>query len=108
MTLALRRAPVAPWHALQALDLSPEELAARIVEPIDIAMDPVDKYLPEEDPTKFVSQKANRGPFTQDWQVRLPLNLCREKTREGPLPRGWQVAAAFSRAKGEGQELLCF
>lgn len=63
---------------LQALDLSGAQLKKRQVEMIDIATDPVEKYVEEEDPCKFKSQKTGRGPLKAGWHVsRYALTSCR-------------------------------
>lgn len=50
-------------------ELPPEKLKNRDVVHIDIANDPVTTadYKPDEDPTKFKSEKTGRGPLTGQW-----------------------------------------
>ncbi|CAL8076921.1 unnamed protein product [Calicophoron daubneyi] len=50
--------------------LSKEDKAARIVDYIDIVRDSIAKneYIPEEDPTIYVSSATGRGPLTADWR----------------------------------------
>lgn len=50
-------------------ELSESELSNRIVDHIDFVSEDLSgrDYLEEEDPTKFVSKKTNRGPLTKDW-----------------------------------------
>ena len=47
-----------------------DKLKLREVVMIDIANDPVlpGDYKPDEDPSKFQSQKTGRGPLTGKWQ----------------------------------------
>ncbi|XP_033115448.1 phosphatidylinositol transfer protein alpha isoform-like isoform X1 [Anneissia japonica] len=61
--------------------LSPEELATRTVEHIDIAMDPIEErdYKVEEDPTKFHSEKTGRGPLGEGWQKTTKPLMCAYK-----------------------------
>ena len=51
--------------------LTPEELKKREIIYIDIANDKVSSgdYKPEEDPTKFRSEKSGRGPLQGKWRV---------------------------------------
>lgn len=57
--------------AVKVHDLKPEEMKNRSVVKVDIAMDQVPKkdYKTEEDPTLVHSEKANRGPLKEGWQV---------------------------------------
>lgn len=50
-------------------ELPPEKLKNRDVVHIDIANDPVTTadYKPDEDPTKFKSEKTGRGPLIGQW-----------------------------------------
>jgi hypothetical protein len=65
-----------PGCSLQALDISAAQLKKRQVEMIDIATDPVEKYVEEEDPCKFKSRKTGRGPLKAGWHVsRAPSRL---------------------------------
>lgn len=73
------------WHAEDdgslenALKLTPDELAKRKVEVMDIAAEPFDqKAAPLElDPRTFRSEKANRGPLTGNWhQTMKPMMTC--------------------------------
>ncbi|KAG8234848.1 hypothetical protein J437_LFUL014697 [Ladona fulva] len=50
-------------------ELPPEKLKIRDVVHIDIANDPVSSadFKPDEDPTKFKSQKTGRGPLVGQW-----------------------------------------
>jgi hypothetical protein len=61
-------------------ELPPEKLKNREVVHIDIANDPVTTadYKPDEDPTKFKSEKTGRGPLTGQWvnQVLVVGCLC--------------------------------
>ncbi len=58
-----------PDFYAQALNLDSKMIKKRQVEFIDIAMDPVETYVEDEDPTKFKSQKTGRGPLEEGWQV---------------------------------------
>eukprot|EP00163_Fabomonas_tropica_P003130 TRINITY_DN125_c0_g1_i1.p1 TRINITY_DN125_c0_g1~~TRINITY_DN125_c0_g1_i1.p1 ORF type:complete len:275 (+),score=93.33 TRINITY_DN125_c0_g1_i1:223-1047(+) len=62
-------------------EASEEVLKKREVDFIDIAMDPIDKkaYVEEEDPTKFRSEKAGRGPLTEGWQKTSDPLMCAYK-----------------------------
>ena len=71
--------------------LEGDQLKQREVDMIDIAFDevPEKEYEAECDPTKFHSEKTNRGPLTADWTVRIihyyvravADALCRRPTR---------------------------
>ena len=43
------------------------ELKNRVVELIDVVKNRDQKYIPEEDPTIFVSEKTGRGPLSSNW-----------------------------------------
>lgn len=51
--------------------MSPEELAVRKLEFLDIATERVPdyKYKESEDPCKFKSARTGRGPLTPGWRV---------------------------------------
>ncbi|XP_055382916.1 phosphatidylinositol transfer protein alpha isoform isoform X2 [Condylostylus longicornis] len=61
-------------------ELPPEKLKIREVVNIDIANDPVSAadYKPEEDPTKFKSEKTGRGPLVEaEWKNKVdPVMTC--------------------------------
>lgn len=61
-------------------ELSPDKLKQREVVHIDIANDPVQQsdYKPDEDPTKFKSEKTGRGPLVgPDWKTKVnPVMTC--------------------------------
>ncbi|XP_055904267.1 phosphatidylinositol transfer protein alpha isoform isoform X1 [Eupeodes corollae] len=61
-------------------ELPPEKLKVRDVVHIDIANDPVVSadYKPDEDPTKFKSEKTGRGPLVgPDWKTKVdPVMTC--------------------------------
>ncbi|KAL1501034.1 hypothetical protein ABEB36_006439 [Hypothenemus hampei] len=61
-------------------ELPADKLKIREVIPIDIANDPVavSDYKPDEDPTKFKSQKTGRGPLQgPDWKDKVnPVMTC--------------------------------
>lgn len=61
-------------------ELPPEKLKNREVVHIDIANDPVTTadYKPDEDPTKFKSEKTGRGPLTGQWvdKVQVVGSFC--------------------------------
>lgn len=57
------------WYGWQALNLDSKTVKKRQVEFIDIAMDPVENYVEEEDPLNFRSKKTGRGPLEEGWQV---------------------------------------
>lgn len=63
------------------LGLSPEELANRVVEHIDIAYDEVapKHYKESEDPKFFKSKKTNRGPLVNGWQETFQPIMCSYK-----------------------------
>eukprot|EP01133_Synstelium_polycarpum_P014366 gene14366-16953_t len=63
------------------LNLNPEDLAAREIDTIDIAYDPIDplKYKPEEDPALFISQKTGRGNLQRDWMKSTDPIMCSYK-----------------------------
>lgn len=58
------------YFIIQIHELPPEKLKAREVVMIDIANDLIQSgdYKPHEDPTKFKSQKTERGPLVGKWQ----------------------------------------
>ena len=55
---------------MQIHELSPDKLKIREVVTIDIANDPVlpGDYKPDEDPSKYQSEKTGRGPLVGKWQ----------------------------------------
>ncbi|PSN56764.1 Phosphatidylinositol transfer protein alpha isoform [Blattella germanica] len=60
-------------------ELPPEKLKHREVVHIDIANDPVTHadYKPDEDPTKFKSEKTGRGPLVGQWMDKVnPVMTC--------------------------------
>jgi len=61
--------------------LNQKQLVDRKVVTIDIANDLVSSgdYKPDEDPTKFRSQKAGRGPLTKDWTKNSHPLMCAYK-----------------------------
>ncbi|XP_076263523.1 cytoplasmic phosphatidylinositol transfer protein 1 isoform X2 [Rhynchophorus ferrugineus] len=63
------------------LNLTPEQLAERIVEHIDIAYDEVSAkhYKEEEDPRYFQSKKTNRGPLVDGWRTNFQPIMCSYK-----------------------------
>ncbi|KAL3675244.1 hypothetical protein R1sor_025192 [Riccia sorocarpa] len=62
-----------------ALKLDPKTLKKRQVEYIDIATDPVENYVEEEDPTKFKSKRTGIGPLTEGWQQKCEPVMCAYK-----------------------------
>eukprot|EP00850_Spirogloea_muscicola_P013329 SM000090S24291 [mRNA] locus=s90:96990:100534:+ [translate_table: standard] len=73
-----------------ALNMDADHLKMRQVEIIDIAMDPVDKYIPEEDPSKFKSKKNGRGPLMEGWMQKCEPKLCAYKVVSVDVPYwGW-------------------
>jgi hypothetical protein len=62
-----------------ALNLDSKMIKKRQVEFIDIAMDPVETYVEDEDPTKFRSQKTGRGPLEEGWQKTCSPVMCAYK-----------------------------
>ncbi|KAK7871709.1 hypothetical protein R5R35_013998 [Gryllus longicercus] len=66
-------------HQQNVHELPPEKLKIREIVHIDIANDPVTSadYKPDEDPTKFKSQKTGRGPLVGHWQDQVnPVMTC--------------------------------
>jgi len=63
------------------LNLDEESLERREVEFVDIAYDeyPEKYYKPQEDPTKFVSQKSGRGPLQPNWRDTCKPVMCSYK-----------------------------
>ncbi|XP_069684082.1 phosphatidylinositol transfer protein alpha isoform isoform X3 [Periplaneta americana] len=60
-------------------ELPPEKLKHREIVHIDIANDPVASadFKPEEDPTKFKSEKTGRGPLVGQWMDKVnPVMTC--------------------------------
>jgi len=51
------------------------------VDIIDVVNDPLApaKYKPEEDPSKYHSEKTNRGPFQKDWRETIKPIMCSYK-----------------------------
>ncbi|CAF3878448.1 unnamed protein product, partial [Rotaria magnacalcarata] len=62
--------------------LSPDDLAVRKLEFLDIAIEPVPayKYKESEDPCKFKSQKTGRGPLMPSWREYTKPIMCAYKT----------------------------
>ncbi|CAH0563784.1 unnamed protein product [Brassicogethes aeneus] len=63
------------------LDLTPEQLAERIVEHIDIAYDEVSAkhYKEEEDPRFYKSKRTQRGPLVDGWRSNCNPIMCSYK-----------------------------
>lgn len=63
------------------LNLSPEVLAERLVEVVDIAYDEVNPkhYKEEEDVRYFQSQKTGRGPLIEGWRDKVLPIMCSYK-----------------------------
>jgi len=60
-----------------ALDIPAADLAKREVVILDIANDHVDNPNPDEDPSKYHSEKTGRGPLGKDWiQTAEPVMTC--------------------------------
>ncbi|CAF0829157.1 unnamed protein product [Rotaria sp. Silwood1] len=61
--------------------LSPDELSARKLEFLDIAIEQVPsyKYKESEDPCKFKSEKTGRGPLTANWREYTKPIMCAYK-----------------------------
>lgn len=60
-------------------ELSPEKLKKREIVTIDIGNDPINQadYKPDEDPSKFTSQKTGRGPLQNNWIESVqPVMTC--------------------------------
>ncbi|KAL3676890.1 hypothetical protein R1sor_026838 [Riccia sorocarpa] len=62
-----------------ALNLDAKTLKKRQVEFIDIAMDQVENYVEEEDPSLFRSRKTGRGPLKEGWQKTCEPVMCAYK-----------------------------
>ncbi|CAM6091873.1 unnamed protein product [Calypogeia fissa] len=62
-----------------ALNMDPKTLKKRQVEFIDIAMDQVENYVAEEDPTLFKSEKTGRGPLKEGWIAKCEPVMCAYK-----------------------------
>jgi uncharacterized protein YbdZ (MbtH family) len=65
----------------QCLELTPEELAARTVDHVDIAYEEVTPkhYKENEDPKFFKSKKTNRGPLKEGWRETHDPIMCSYK-----------------------------
>ncbi|CAH1956199.1 unnamed protein product [Acanthoscelides obtectus] len=63
------------------LELTPDELASRIVDHIDIGYDEVSPkhYKEEEDPRFFQSKKTGRGPLVDGWRTSFKPIMCSYK-----------------------------
>ncbi|KAJ8957335.1 hypothetical protein NQ318_004814 [Aromia moschata] len=63
------------------LNLSPEQLAERLVDYLDIAYDEVSAkhYKEEEDPRFFQSKKTHRGPLVDGWRTNFQPIMCSYK-----------------------------
>jgi len=66
---------------VNAHNLNQKQLVERKVITIDIANDPVaaSDYKPDEDPTKYRSEKAGRGPLAKDWSKTTTPIMCAYK-----------------------------
>ncbi|KAG6550194.1 hypothetical protein Mapa_008153 [Marchantia paleacea] len=62
-----------------ALNLDPKTVKKRQVEYIDIAMDQVENYVEEEDPSLFSSKKTGRGPLKEGWSQKCEPVMCAYK-----------------------------
>jgi hypothetical protein len=63
---------------MQVHELPPEKLKHREIVHIDIANDPITSadYKPDEDPTKFKSEKTGRGPLVGQWMDKVHFTEC--------------------------------
>lgn len=63
------------------MNLTPEQLAERIVDHIDIAYDEVSAkhYKEEEDPRFFKSKQTHRGPLVDGWRTNYQPIMCSYK-----------------------------
>lgn len=61
--------------------MTPEQLAERIVDHIDIAYDELSAkhYKEEEDPRFFQSKKTKRGPLVEGWRSHHTPIMCSYK-----------------------------
>ncbi|GAB0489715.1 hypothetical protein MMPV_000940 [Pyropia vietnamensis] len=66
-------------HHQNAVNLGKEDLAARVVDVINIATDLPNKIVPGEDPTTFVSKKTGRGKLREGWEKTADPIMCAYK-----------------------------
>lgn len=71
------------------------ELKERVIDVVDIANDPIDpaKYVPEEDPALYVSEKTGRGKLGKDWINNTTPMMCSYKECAVQL-RIWGIQTA--------------
>jgi len=84
-----------------ALHLTDEQLKLRVVDLVDILLDPIDKtkYKEEEDPAIFVSKKTGRGKLQKGWQEEAKKNgtvMCSYKVVLLEL-NSWMLSSLFSK-----------
>lgn len=87
--------------AENALGLDPKTLKKRNVDFIDIATDPVEAYVEEEDPSKFKSKRTGRGPLFGGWMKKCEPVMCAYKCVTVDVPYwgfGSQVEKFISKS----------
>ncbi|GAQ84129.1 Phosphatidylinositol transfer protein [Klebsormidium nitens] len=90
-----------------ALDMSAAQLKKRQVEMIDIATDPVEKYVEEEDPCKFKSKKTGRGPLKAGWHKKCDPVMTAYKLVTVDVPYfGWGSSVEKFVAKHAQRKVL--
>jgi hypothetical protein len=79
--LLLTLCPFYLKRIFQCLNLTPEQLAERLVDHIDIAYDDLSPkhYKEEEDPRFFQSKKTLRGPLIEGWRANYTPIMCSYK-----------------------------
>lgn len=90
-----------------ALDLDSKTLKKRIVDFIDIAMDPVENYVEEEDPSKFRSTKTARGPLLEGWQQTCEPVMCAYKLVTVDVPY-WGFGSRLEKFIGKTAQRKIF
>ncbi|ESN96762.1 hypothetical protein HELRODRAFT_67527 [Helobdella robusta] len=83
-------------------NLTKSDLSNRIVDYIDIVTDVISSgdYQPEEDPTKFVSEKTGRGPLNENWREEYAGAMENNDVRDGSMNKK-TIMCAYKLCKVE-------
>jgi len=79
-------------------NLKGSDLSGRVTDLIDVVKDQQQNYVPEEDPTMFVSEKTHRGPLDENWLEEYSA-ACLGK--EMPTADGRAIMCAYKLCKVE-------
>jgi len=79
-------------------NLKGSDLSGRVTDLIDVVKDQQQNYVPEEDPTVFVSEKTARGPLDENWLEEYSAACVGKKM---PTADGRAIMCAYKLCKVE-------